>query len=313
VVDPARLAGWAPVGDGRTVGYLGVVNDAKMHAGFADLCAAVTTPGARFEVWGGGGGEDELRRRLASVGLGERAEVHGPTEDVGAALSAMDVFGYPLAEDTYATSEMALQEAMWLGLPPVVFPHGGVAALVEDGVTGLVVTDQAAYGAAVDRLLGDPLLRSTLGRAAARWVRATHDPARWLDAATAAIEEVAARPRRERPPLAGGGGSAAAGFVAALGGQAGPFAVSLDPAAGAADRAAADAAIAAASPLLARGEGGVVHHRNAAPDDPHLRLWSGLVAEAAGRIELAAAEFAAAAALGLPDDRGGRYAARGRR
>lgn len=301
--EPGRLAGVVPAGDGRTVGYLGVVNDAKMHPDFAGLCAAVRTPDAHFEVWGGGGGEAALTHRLAAAGLGGRARVHGPTEEVGAALAAMDVFGYPLAEDTYATSERALQEAMWLGIPPVVLPHGGVADLVEDGVTGLVATGPAGYGAAVDRLLGDPDLRARLGAAAARWVRDAFDPERWVAAARAAIEEVAARPRRERPLLAGGGGSAAEGFVAALGDQAGPFAVSVDPAAGAAAWAVADAEIAAASPLLARGEGGIVHHRNAAPDDPHLRLWSGLVAAAAGQHELAAAEYGAAEALGLGDDR----------
>ena len=44
----------------------------------------------------------------------------------------------------------------------------------------------------------------------------------------------------------------------------------------------------------------MIHHRKAFPDDPHLRLWSGLIAEAAGRRELAAGEFAHAGVPGSP-------------
>jgi hypothetical protein len=64
---------------------------------------------------------------------------------------------------------------------------------------------------------------------------------------------------------------------------------------------ASRSAAAVASPLLARGEGGIVHHRNVFPHDGHLRLWTGLVSAVAGARAPAAAEFPAAAALGLGD------------
>ncbi len=72
--------------------------------------------------------------------------------------------------------------------------------------------------------------------------------------------------------------------------------------------AAADREIAASGDLVARAEGGVIHHRNAFPDDPHLLLWSGLVATGSGDHDIARAEFAAAQARGLGDDRPARYA-----
>ena len=86
-----------------------------------------------------------------------------------------------------------------------------------------------------------------------------------------------------------------------LGDQAGAFAVSLaGPGKYAPDEvAAAERAIAGASPLLARGEGGIAHHRNVFPHDPHLRLWAGLISASAGARSVAATEFAAADALGL--------------
>jgi glycosyltransferase involved in cell wall biosynthesis len=315
VTDRSRLDGFAPRGhEGCVVGYLGLVNDAKMHPRFAELCAAVSDPNVRFVVYGGGGGEEQLTQRLAAAGIADRAEVRGHTEDVRAALEEMDVFGYPLARETYATSEMTLQEAMWVGIPPVVFAHGGPSSMVTDGVSGLVVSDDRGYARAVDRLAGDPQLRARLGEGARRHARSNFDPARLTATVVGIMEDLMARPRRIHAPMPGAGDRPAAAFVRSLGGQAGPFVTSVaGPVAGAEALAAADRQIAASSTLLARGEGGVIHHRNAYPDDPHLRLWSGLIAAGSGDDEMARSEYRATEALGLADDRPARYAAAGAR
>ena len=235
------------------------------------------------------------------TGVGGRVDIRGPVENIRGALEEFDIFGYPLAEDSYATSEKALQEAMWVGVPPVVFSHGGVRCLVEHGRTGLVVATEEEYSRAIERLARDPALRARLGEEARRFAREAFEPARWSRALGQVLSAMMATPRRARQPLPGAGDGAAANFVRSLGDQAGPFAVSLaGPTKHAPERiAAAEKEIAAASPLLARGEGGVVHYRNAFPDDPHLRLWAGLLSGAAGARAIAAAEFAAADALGM--------------
>jgi len=46
-------------------------------------------------------------------------------------IETFDVYGYPLCADTYASGELNLQEVMYAGVPPVVFPYGGVKGLVE--------------------------------------------------------------------------------------------------------------------------------------------------------------------------------------
>ena len=62
----------------------------------------------------------------------------------------------------------------------------------------------------------------------------------------------------------------------------------------------AERCIAAASPVVVdAAAGGVLHYRRAYPDDPYLRLWSGLVLLAHGRPALAAAEFQGAITAGL--------------
>lgn len=311
VADMGRLEDFTPRRSSRPcVGYVGLVNDTKMHPRFVALAAAVDDPTTRFVVCGGGGGEEDLRRRAVAAGLGDRVEVRGHVEDVRAALEEFDVFGYPLAPETSATSEKALQEAMWVGVPPVVLPHPGTDELVEHGVSGLVVPEEE-YPAAVTRLLHDEDLRRLLGEGARRQARERFDPTRWARRTIEVLDELVGEPRRTRGVLPGGG-PAAAGFVRAMGEHGAPFAISLGLHARAADGDVdrADDAIGGASANLANGEGGIVHYRNTYPGDPHLRLWSGLVAASSGRNDLARSELEAAAELGLDDGRPARYASR---
>ena len=73
--------------------------------------------------------------------------VHGHAEDLREAFAEVDIFGYPLAPDTYATSEKTIQEAMWVGIPPVVLSGTGAAELVEHEHTGLVCDGEDDYPA----------------------------------------------------------------------------------------------------------------------------------------------------------------------
>lgn len=277
IADMGRLESWRPVPhDGIHVGYLGVVAPSKMHPRFAELCALVPTPSVRFLVVGSGGGEERLLRRAVEVGLGGRLRCTGYTDDIAAAMGTFDVFGYPLCLDTYATSEKALQEAMWVGIPPVVFPHGGLVDLVADGETGLVVTTDNGYAEAIDRLAGDDALRRRLGTTARRVARTRFDPHRLAAAWSDALETALSRPRRERSPLHGGLTGAGL-FLAALGDEAGPFATAASETAGEAEIAAAEDAIAGSSPVVVGADGGLIHYRNTWPEDPLLHRWVRLV------------------------------------
>jgi glycosyltransferase involved in cell wall biosynthesis len=269
IADMDRLEGFrAADHDGVVVGYVGTVNAGKLHPRFVELCAAVDIPDARFVVYGAGGGEDALRDEAAQRGIADRFELKGHTEDLAAALAEMDVFGYPLRPDTYASSEKSIQEAMWVGIPPVVFPFGGVRELVRSGVDGLVAENEAQYVQHLERLATDAELRARLGAEARRRAREVFDPgpltARLHDFLARALDE----PKRPRQ-WPDWGDVPAGWFARALGPAGAPFLADLaEPPAPEARRA-----IASLPFLVVHGEGGLAHWRNHFPDDEMLDEW----------------------------------------
>jgi glycosyltransferase involved in cell wall biosynthesis len=306
LADMSRLAGFVPrPHEGVRVGYLGLVEPTKMHPRFAELTAAVRNRDVAFDVFGDGSWEPEVQRRLGELGAAGRVHFHGHVEDLRRAFAEIDILGYPLAPDTYVTSDKVIQEAMWAGIPPVVLAGTGASGLVQHELTGLVCETENDYPRAIERLASDVGLRRRLGDAARDVARRHFDPVRNSMRFRTVFDAVAALPRRTRDPLPGRGDSAARRFVIGLGEMGGPFAVSMQGAPGYSSRdvAQADTFIAQASEVLARSDGGLIHYRNMFPDDGFLRLWSGLVAAHAGDEAMAAREFDAAGQLGVPLER----------
>jgi hypothetical protein len=215
-------------------------------------------------------------------------------EDIVSVLETLDVFGYPLVEDTYATSEKSLQEAMLAEVPPVVFPYGGIPDLVRHDESGLVVRDEGEYRRAIEYLCRRPDERRRLGAGGRRAILERFAP----EKAAAAFDDIYRRvmelPKRPRDPDPVWTASSGAGrFVASLGDAAPRFTDSFR------GSTAADRAIAGASPGLTTGEGGLIQYRNAYPGDPHLHFWTGLVLSRQGRAEQARAEFGWAVEAGF--------------
>jgi glycosyltransferase involved in cell wall biosynthesis len=94
-------------------------------------------------------------------------ELDGPS--VAARLAAADVFVWPGTNEAYG---MAYLEAQAAGLPVVAQATAGVPTVVRHGATGLLTPpgDDAAYAAAIARLITDPPLRHRLGHAARQFV-----------------------------------------------------------------------------------------------------------------------------------------------
>jgi len=287
--------------EGFNVTYIGTLNFAKLHPEFIPMSAAVNIPQARFIVCGEN--PEHLLHHTEALGAAGRFEFRGFVEGIRPVLAVSDVFGYPLCADTYASSDTSLQEAMWMGVPPVVFPYGGLTHLVQNGVSGLVVDDTDAYRAAIEALYDQPDMRRRLSQGAMDFAR-TH-----FDGAIAAVQfndvyqQMMETPKHERLWPASDDPMPSGRFIESLGTTADCF-VRSKTAVDAAVLCAADAKIANATPLLAHGEGGIMHYRNTYPDDAYLRYWSALVLLRQGRRAEAQSELDAAQALGIIDAAG---------
>lgn len=109
--------------------------------------------------------EVELGERSRELGLEDRLQFLGQRHDVLRLLTAADLFVLASRQEGMPVS---LMEATSIGAAIVATSVGGVPQVITDGVDGLVVPpgDPPALADAIERLVGDPDLRSELGRAA---------------------------------------------------------------------------------------------------------------------------------------------------
>ena len=98
-----------------------------------------------------------------------------------AAVSGFDIGLAPLADGPMQRCKCGLKALQYMaaGLPVIASPVGVLPDIVEDGSTGFVAGDPAAWGAALTRLAGDGELRREFGlrgreRAARDWSYARH-------------------------------------------------------------------------------------------------------------------------------------------
>jgi glycosyltransferase involved in cell wall biosynthesis len=132
-----------------------------MHVIGAMPAIMAAAPEARLLIVGDGPDEAQLRAEIQRLGLDDVVMLPGKRRDVANLLAAADVFVFPSIAEGFG---IAAVEAMAAGVPVIVTRAGGLAEIVEDGVTGLVVptADPVAIAAAVIRLYGDASLRQRL-------------------------------------------------------------------------------------------------------------------------------------------------------
>jgi glycosyltransferase involved in cell wall biosynthesis len=130
---------------------------------------------------------DPYRRKIAELGLEHRTTIvdrYVPDEEAGLYFAAADLVALPYVD---ATQSAVVQLAFGLGVPVVTTRVGGLAEVVQDGVTGLLVParQSAALAEAVVRFFDEglgPSLRNN--------IRAQADRFSW-DRLLAIIEELA--------------------------------------------------------------------------------------------------------------------------
>jgi len=137
--------------------------------------AGLDDPTAKLMVVGGASGREgaaevaRIEMMIAGLGLTDRVIFVPPKPHY--ALStyyrAADVVVMPSRSESFG---LVALEAAACGIPVVAAAVGGLRTLVDDGVTGYLIEDRdpESYAAALNRILADPTLRTSLGGAAAR-------------------------------------------------------------------------------------------------------------------------------------------------
>jgi glycosyltransferase involved in cell wall biosynthesis/ubiquinone/menaquinone biosynthesis C-methylase UbiE len=153
-----------------TVGYIGSVSFVKMHPKFVSMSNSIDVPNIKFIICGHVA-EDAIKTELETASAIQKFEFTGYRENIASIIKTFDVFGYPLCEETYASTDLVLQEVMYAGIPPVIFPHGGLTQTVRNGYNGIVVENTKEYKEAIEYLYQNPNERKRLGNNAAIFVK----------------------------------------------------------------------------------------------------------------------------------------------
>ena len=159
---------------GFKIGYIGTIDYSKLPKKFISLCDKISIPNAHFIVCGNGRSLADIKKRVSASS--HAFEFPGYVENIKDYLVQMDVYGYPLNKNTFAAAEQNLQEAMWVGLPIVTNPYGGVRHLIEHNETGLLVESEKEYIDAIEYLYEHPEERERLGKNAAVHARKHFTP-----------------------------------------------------------------------------------------------------------------------------------------
>lgn len=314
---PARLVHPAPEAaefaavtaiahDGVRIGYIGSLDELKIHPATISFCRQVVVPGLTFVFIGDGQMRQQMEREANAAGIAQHVEFTGYLPDVRSSLARLDMLGFPFSPKSYFAADLAVMEAMAAGVPPVVMAPGARYDSIVDGADGLIATTPEEYVRLLRRLVGDKDLRTTLGAAARAAAVTRFDPAN----TTARFDEIydallrlpkRARPRSDAWRSAADrtfGGSDA--LLYALGDGWPALADSRDRRGDLA--ILADAEIADADDLwLGRHAGGLLHYLAAYPQDPWLLFWRSLNLAGRGRYVRASAILAQATAAGFPD------------
>lgn len=153
----------APSGE-IVVGYVGRVAPEKQ---LERMRALRGIDGIRIAIVGGGPSMASVKRALRGMPVSYLGELRG--EKLAAAYASFDMFVHTGTEETFGQT---LQEAHSSGLPVIAPRSGGPRDLVEHGGNGFLFepNNDAQLRAAVEILVGDPVLRLRMGEAGRRTV-----------------------------------------------------------------------------------------------------------------------------------------------
>jgi 1,2-diacylglycerol 3-alpha-glucosyltransferase len=127
---------------------------------------AMTYDHVRLLVVGDGPERENLEAQVKYMNIGSKVHFTGMVDykDIPAYLAASDIFVTPSSAETFGLSTV---EAMAAGLPALGIDAPGTGDIIEDGITGLITTDDlAVFTAKLVLLSTNHELRQVMGKQA---------------------------------------------------------------------------------------------------------------------------------------------------
>jgi len=194
--DIRSALGFAP--DQSLILFVSVLRPGKGHEVMLDALPQLRrdVPSARLVIVGSGERERELKAQARQAG--DAVVFLGTRDDVPELLAACDLVVLPSFAETHPVT---LIEAAAAGKPVVATRVGGVAEIVDDGVTGILVPpgDPVALAMAAARILKDPTHARALGETARVLSRRRFSLDLHVDRTLSFWSQVMAGPRRRAP------------------------------------------------------------------------------------------------------------------
>jgi len=147
--------------------YIGSADRIKLNAGYVYACKEIVrrVPKARF-IFCSQDDSSHVQEQVEEAGISDHFVFYRNLQDIGEILAIADVFGYPLNPHHFGTGEQALLEAMGAAIPSVVLNNLPERYIIDDGVTGIVVSSVSEYIEAIEFLYLHPALARVMGRRA---------------------------------------------------------------------------------------------------------------------------------------------------
>ena len=152
------------------IGYVGMPGYKRFPPNAMDYFAEVIKLilGVKFIM--AGEVSDEFRTDIKNYGFEQYFEFLGWVDNVNDLLLSFDVFGYLMKQDTTATTENSVIEAMAVALPCVVSKRPIGKYLLDDNISGILIDNPSEYANVMYRIYRDIVLRESLGRKALEYV-----------------------------------------------------------------------------------------------------------------------------------------------
>lgn len=153
---------------------IGTLHEVKGQAYLIDACRLLQDRGLNFECHFVGDGPDResLTALVEQTGLSDKVHFQGrlTRDEIARLLLDADVLAAPSVPTRDGRREgipVVLMEAMGSGVPVVASNLSGIPELVNDQLTGLLITprDATSLANALESCIKDPQLRHRLGRA----------------------------------------------------------------------------------------------------------------------------------------------------